>query len=101
MSQKNAEFSNAFTDGFRKVVALENGMMTSAKNSAIEFQHPFFKREKFSLLANIKRKVASSPPPPGCTPMRISCVQWECCEGSCCLFSGDQVHLSSSSWAGV
>ncbi|KAL8181268.1 UNVERIFIED_CONTAM: hypothetical protein K2H54_051158 [Gekko kuhli] len=43
--------------GFRKVVALENGMMTSAKNSAIEFQHPFFKREKFSLLANIKRKV--------------------------------------------
>ncbi|XP_015278824.1 PREDICTED: heat shock factor protein 3-like [Gekko japonicus] len=45
--------------GFRKVIALENGMMTSAKNSAIEFQHPFFKREKFSLLANIKRKVSA------------------------------------------
>ncbi|XP_048338887.1 heat shock factor protein 3-like [Sphaerodactylus townsendi] len=45
--------------GFRKVVALENGMMTSAKNSAIEFQHPFFKREKFNLLANIKRKVSA------------------------------------------
>ncbi|XP_060105223.1 heat shock factor protein 3-like [Heteronotia binoei] len=45
--------------GFRKVVALENGMMTSAKNSAIEFQHPFFKRDKFSLLTNIKRKVSA------------------------------------------
>ncbi|XP_077164342.1 heat shock factor protein 3-like isoform X2 [Paroedura picta] len=45
--------------GFRKVIALENGMLTSVKNSAIEFQHPFFKREKFSLLANIKRKVSA------------------------------------------
>nr|XP_056715606.1 heat shock factor protein 3-like [Euleptes europaea] len=45
--------------GFRKVIALENGMMTSAKNLAIEFQHPFFKQEKFSLLANIKRKVSA------------------------------------------
>ncbi|XP_034291077.1 heat shock factor protein 3-like isoform X1 [Pantherophis guttatus] len=42
--------------GFRKVMALENGMITSEKNPAIEFQHPFFKRGKIDLLANIKRK---------------------------------------------
>ncbi|KAM6426929.1 heat shock factor protein 3-like isoform 1-T1 [Liasis olivaceus] len=42
--------------GFRKVIALENGMITSDKNPAIEFQHPFFKRGKADLLANIKRK---------------------------------------------
>ncbi|KAG8144300.1 hypothetical protein E2320_012828 [Naja naja] len=42
--------------GFRKVIALENGMITSDKNPAIEFQHPFFKRGQFDLLANIKRK---------------------------------------------
>ncbi|XP_054852011.1 heat shock factor protein 3-like isoform X2 [Eublepharis macularius] len=48
--------------GFRKVIALENGMMTSVKNLAIEFQHPFFKQEKFSLLANIKRKVSAVRP---------------------------------------
>ncbi|XP_061455041.1 heat shock factor protein 3-like isoform X2 [Rhineura floridana] len=34
-------------------------MMTSDKNSAIEFQHPFFKRGKANLLANIKRKVST------------------------------------------
>lgn len=50
-------FLDASTDGFRKVIALENGMMTAEKNSAIEFQHPFFKRGKANLLANIKRKV--------------------------------------------
>ncbi|XP_062997624.1 LOW QUALITY PROTEIN: heat shock factor protein 3-like [Elgaria multicarinata webbii] len=45
--------------GFRKVIALENGMMTSNKSSAIEFQHPFFKRGKANLLASIKRKVSA------------------------------------------
>uniref|UniRef100_A0A8C5STA9 HSF-type DNA-binding domain-containing protein n=1 Tax=Laticauda laticaudata TaxID=8630 RepID=A0A8C5STA9_LATLA len=48
--------------GFRKVIALENGMITSDKNPAIEFQHPFFKRGQFDLLANIKRKVATVRP---------------------------------------
>ncbi|KAL7979912.1 hypothetical protein Chor_004381 [Crotalus horridus] len=48
--------------GFRKVIALENGMITCDKNSAIEFQHPFFKRGKVDLLANIKRKVATVRP---------------------------------------
>ncbi|XP_053129826.1 heat shock factor protein 3-like isoform X2 [Hemicordylus capensis] len=45
--------------GFRKVIALENGMTAADKNSAIEFQHPFFKRGKANLLANIKRKVSA------------------------------------------
>ncbi|XP_063169515.1 heat shock factor protein 3-like isoform X2 [Candoia aspera] len=48
--------------GFRKVIALENGMITSDKNPAIEFQHPFFKRGKADLLANIKRKVSTVRP---------------------------------------
>uniref|UniRef100_A0A8C8RNS6 HSF-type DNA-binding domain-containing protein n=1 Tax=Pelusios castaneus TaxID=367368 RepID=A0A8C8RNS6_9SAUR len=45
--------------GFRKVIALENGMITAEKNSAIEFQHPFFKQGKANLLENIKRKVSA------------------------------------------
>ncbi|XP_067327597.1 heat shock factor protein 3-like isoform X1 [Anolis sagrei] len=45
--------------GFRKVIALENGMMASDKSCAIEFQHPHFKRGKANLLANIKRKVSA------------------------------------------
>ncbi|XP_067404413.1 heat shock factor protein 3-like isoform X2 [Emydura macquarii macquarii] len=45
--------------GFRKVIALENGMITAEKNSAIEFQHPFFKQGKENLLENIKRKVSA------------------------------------------
>ncbi|KAM3827387.1 heat shock factor protein 3-like isoform 1-T1 [Vipera latastei] len=48
--------------GFRKVIALENGMITCDKNPATEFQHPFFKRGKVDLLANIKRKVAMVRP---------------------------------------
>uniref|UniRef100_A0A8C6ZYW6 Heat shock factor protein 3 n=1 Tax=Nothoprocta perdicaria TaxID=30464 RepID=A0A8C6ZYW6_NOTPE len=45
--------------GFRKVIALENGMITVEKNSVIEFQHPFFKQGKAHLLENIKRKVSA------------------------------------------
>nr|XP_008118581.1 PREDICTED: heat shock factor protein 3 isoform X1 [Anolis carolinensis] len=45
--------------GFRKVIALENGMMASDKSCAIEFQHPYFKRGKANLLPNIKRKVSA------------------------------------------
>ncbi|XP_062440785.1 heat shock factor protein 3-like isoform X3 [Rhea pennata] len=45
--------------GFRKVIALENGMITVEKSSVIEFQHPFFKRGKAHLLENIKRKVSA------------------------------------------
>lgn len=53
-------FQSLSTDGFRKVVALENGMITAEKNSVIEFQHPFFKQGNAHLLENIKRKVSLS-----------------------------------------
>ncbi|XP_071425470.1 heat shock factor protein 3-like isoform X2 [Pithys albifrons albifrons] len=43
--------------GFRKVIALENGIITAEKSSVIEFQHPFFKQGKAHLLENIKRKI--------------------------------------------
>ncbi|XP_050166498.1 heat shock factor protein 3-like isoform X2 [Myiozetetes cayanensis] len=43
--------------GFRKVMALENGIITAEKSSVIEFQHPFFKQGKAHLLENIKRKI--------------------------------------------
>ncbi|XP_050830249.1 heat shock factor protein 3-like isoform X2 [Serinus canaria] len=45
--------------GFRKVIALENGIITAEKSSVIEFQHPFFKQGKAHLLENIKRKVSA------------------------------------------
>ncbi|KAM6061275.1 heat shock factor protein 3-like isoform 2-T3 [Chlamydotis macqueenii] len=45
--------------GFRKVIALENGMITAEKSSVIEFQHTFFKKGKAHLLENIKRKVSA------------------------------------------
>ncbi|XP_041428535.1 heat shock factor protein 3-like [Xenopus laevis] len=43
--------------GFRKVMSLENGLVKS--ESAIEFQHPFFKKGRPELLEHIKRKVNS------------------------------------------
>uniref|UniRef100_A0A8C3P0N5 HSF-type DNA-binding domain-containing protein n=1 Tax=Cyanoderma ruficeps TaxID=181631 RepID=A0A8C3P0N5_9PASS len=45
--------------GFRKVIALENGIITAEKSPVIEFQHPFFKQGKAHLLENIKRKVSA------------------------------------------
>uniref|UniRef100_A0A8D0HX06 HSF-type DNA-binding domain-containing protein n=1 Tax=Sphenodon punctatus TaxID=8508 RepID=A0A8D0HX06_SPHPU len=45
--------------GFRKVIALENGMMTAEKSTVLEFQHPFFKQGKAHLLEKIKRKVST------------------------------------------
>ncbi|XP_019376636.1 PREDICTED: heat shock factor protein 3-like isoform X2 [Gavialis gangeticus] len=45
--------------GFRKVIALENGMIMAEKSSVIEFQHPYFKQGKAHLLENIKRKASS------------------------------------------
>nr|XP_058147078.1 heat shock factor protein 3-like [Dasypus novemcinctus] len=43
--------------GFRKVMALENGMTGQEKRVAMEFQHPFFRKGESNLLENIKRKV--------------------------------------------
>lgn len=54
---RNAFVDFLSPDGFRKVIALENGIITAEKSSVIEFQHPFFKQGKAHLLENIKRKV--------------------------------------------
>ncbi|XP_074133832.1 heat shock factor protein 3-like isoform X2 [Sminthopsis crassicaudata] len=43
--------------GFRKVAAVDNGM--AEKNTAIEFQHMYFKKGEVNLLENIKRKVSA------------------------------------------
>uniref|UniRef100_A0A8C3UMR8 HSF-type DNA-binding domain-containing protein n=1 Tax=Catharus ustulatus TaxID=91951 RepID=A0A8C3UMR8_CATUS len=56
---RNAFVDFLSTDGFRKVIALENGIITAEKSSVIEFQHPFFKQGKAHLLENIKRKVSA------------------------------------------
>ncbi|XP_068956500.1 heat shock factor protein 3-like isoform X1 [Petaurus breviceps papuanus] len=55
--------------GFRKVVAVESGMVFPEKNTAIEFQHMFFKQGEANLLENIKRKVSSGrmEDPKGCS----------------------------------
>ncbi|XP_036596297.1 heat shock factor protein 3-like isoform X2 [Trichosurus vulpecula] len=45
--------------GFRKVVAVDSGMVVPEKSATIEFQHMFFKRGEANLLENIKRKVSS------------------------------------------
>ncbi|XP_078004159.1 heat shock factor protein 3-like isoform X2 [Phascolarctos cinereus] len=45
--------------GFRKVVAVESGMIVPEKNTMIEFQHMFFQQGEANLLENIKRKVSS------------------------------------------
>ncbi|XP_075428786.1 heat shock factor protein 3-like [Ascaphus truei] len=45
------------TYGFRKVISLESGLVRTVRGSAIEFQHPCFKKGEAELLENIKRKV--------------------------------------------
>ncbi|KAM4663954.1 heat shock factor protein 3-like [Discoglossus pictus] len=45
--------------GFRKVMSLESGLIKPENSSAIEFQHPYFKKGKAELLENIKRKVSA------------------------------------------
>ncbi|XP_018409256.1 PREDICTED: uncharacterized protein LOC108784825 [Nanorana parkeri] len=46
--------------GFRKVMSLEGGLVRSDRASAIEFQHPFFKKGRAELLEHIKRKISTS-----------------------------------------
>ncbi|CAH2315482.1 heat shock factor 3-like [Pelobates cultripes] len=45
--------------GFRKVMNLESGLVKSDRATAIEFQHPCFKKGKAELLEFIKRKISS------------------------------------------
>ncbi|XP_040178850.1 heat shock factor protein 3-like isoform X2 [Rana temporaria] len=46
--------------GFRKLMSLESGLVRLERASAIEFQHPFFKKGRAELLEHIKRKISSS-----------------------------------------
>lgn len=47
------------TDGFRKVVHIEQGGLVKPERDDTEFQHPFFVRGQEHLLENIKRKVTN------------------------------------------
>jgi hypothetical protein len=47
------------TDGFRKVVHIEQGGLLKPERDDTEFQHPCFLRGQEQLLENIKRKVTS------------------------------------------
>lgn len=55
-------FALSLPDGFRKVVAMDGGMVVPEKNTVIEFQHVFFKQGEENLLENIKRKVCHLAP---------------------------------------
>ena len=46
------------SDGFRKVVHIDSGIVKQERDGPVEFQHPFFKQGQDDLLENIKRKVS-------------------------------------------
>jgi len=54
-----------FSDGFRKVVHIEQGGLVKPEKDDTEFQHPYFIRGQEHLLENIKRKVTSVSLPSG------------------------------------
>ncbi len=45
------------TDGFRKVMHIDTGIVKQERDGPVEFQHPYFKHGQDDLLENIKRKV--------------------------------------------
>lgn len=45
------------TDGFRKVMHMDTGVVKQERDGPVEFQHPYFKHGQDDLLENIKRKV--------------------------------------------
>lgn len=47
------------SDGFRKVIHIEQGGLVKPEKDDTEFQHPYFIRGKEHLLENIKRKVTN------------------------------------------
>lgn len=48
------------SDGFRKVMHFDTGIVKQERDGPVEFQHPYFKHGQDDLLENIKRKVESS-----------------------------------------
>ncbi|CAG11654.1 unnamed protein product, partial [Tetraodon nigroviridis] len=51
--------ASVFSDGFRKVVHIEQGGLVKPERDDTEFQHPYFIRGHEHLLENIKRKVTN------------------------------------------
>lgn len=51
--------ASVFSDGFRKVVHIEQGGLVKPERDDTEFQHPYFIRGHENLLENIKRKVTN------------------------------------------
>lgn len=47
-----------FSDGFRKVVHVDSGIVKLERDGPVEFQHPYFKQGREDLLEHIKRKVS-------------------------------------------
>lgn len=60
------------TDGFRKVVHIEQGGLVKPERDDTEFQHPFFIRGQEHLLENIKRKVTNVRT---CNTLENTCIQ--------------------------
>ncbi|XP_077343146.1 heat shock factor protein 2 isoform X2 [Lithobates pipiens] len=50
------------SDGFRKVVHVDSGIVKQERDGPVEFQHPYFIQGQDELLENIKRKVSSTRP---------------------------------------
>lgn len=50
-------FGFLFTDGFRKVMHIDTGIVKQERDGPVEFQHPYFQNGRDDLLENIKRKV--------------------------------------------
>lgn len=48
------------SDGFRKVMHIDTGLVKQERDGPVEFQHPYFKHGQDDLLENIKRKVELS-----------------------------------------
>lgn len=52
-------FASCVSDGFRKVIHIEQGGLVKPEKDDTEFQHAYFLRGQEHLLENIKRKVTN------------------------------------------
>lgn len=69
------------SDGFRKVMHIDTGIVKQERDGPVEFQHPYFKHGQDDLLENIKRKVESSP---RCLSFQSAeFLLWICCQRPC------------------
>lgn len=59
------------SDGFRKVVSIEQGGLLRPERDHVEFQHPSFVRGREQLLERVRRKVGQTEKKSGKTPMLV------------------------------